>query len=122
MRRYHQCRRAAVESSRGDALPFALPGARATFTPDRTVDVRHLRIEVALDFDAGAVDGACTLTLAAINDGSARVALDAVEMTIHEVRHEGGEQLAHAYDGKSLSFDLGERKEGEVVHVVVRYH
>ena len=35
----------------------SLPGARATFTPPRDVNVRHLRIEVALDFAAAAVDG-----------------------------------------------------------------
>src|SRR6201986_699793 len=109
--RSHQCCRAAAARG-GDALPFALPGARATFTPDRDVDVRHLRIEVALDLATGAVDGACTLTLAAINEGPVRVALDAVEMPIHEVRLAGGDKLVYGYDGKSLTFALGARREG----------
>jgi aminopeptidase N len=117
--RFHQCRRVAA-SLGGDALPFALPGARATFTPDRDVDVRHLRIEVALDFDAAAVDGTCTLTLAAINDGPARVALDAVELQIAAVRLGGG-ALEFGYDGRHLRFDLGTRRQGETVDVVVRY-
>jgi aminopeptidase N len=120
MRRFHQCRRAA-ESLGGDALPFALPGARATFTPDREIDVHHLRIEVALDFDGGVVDGVCTLTLAAINDGPARVLLDAVELEVHAVALADGRALVYDYDGRRLGFDLGERREGEIVDVAVRY-
>jgi aminopeptidase N len=120
MPRHHQCRRALVEAG-GDALPFALPGARATFTPDRDVDVRHLRIEVALDFDAAAVDGACTLTLVALSDGRARVTLDAVEMNVHSVLMQDGASIEYRYDGQRLAFDLGERKEGEAVEVTVRY-
>jgi aminopeptidase N len=120
MSRFHQCRRAQAQAG-GDALPFALPGARATFTPDRDVDVRHLRIEVALDFAAGAVDGVCTLTLLPIADGRARVTLDAVEMQVHAVTLADGGALDYAYDGARLAFDLGERKEGEAVDVMVRY-
>jgi aminopeptidase N len=118
--RSHQCR-CAQGTSRGDALPFALPGARATFTPARDVDVRHLRIAVALDFAAGAVDGSCTLTLAAINDGAARVTLDAVELQIHAVELAGA-ALPYVYDGQHLRFELGLRKAGDSVDVTVRYH
>src|SRR5690242_20253439 len=120
MHRHHQCRRAEARAG-GDALPFALPGARATFTPDRDVDVRHLRIEVALDCAAGAVDGVCTLTLVPLSDGRARVTLDAVEMQLHAVTLADGAALDYSYDGARLAFDLGERKEGEAVDVVVRY-
>lgn len=120
MLRYHQCRLHLAEA-RGDSLPFALPGARATFTPDRDVDVRHLRIEVALDFAASAVDGVCTLTLAALNAGPARVVLDAVEMQIHSLLLADGAPLDFQYDGQRLRFDLGERREGETVDVTVRY-
>ena len=119
MHRHHQCRRAEAALG-GDALPFVLPGARATFTPPREVNVRHLRIEVALDFAAAAVEGACTLTLVPLNDGAARVALDAVEMEIHAVTL-GGDAVEHAYDGQRLTFTLAEREEGEAVDVVVRY-
>jgi aminopeptidase N len=104
----------------GDALPFVLPGARATFTPPRDVNVRHLRIEVALDFAAAAVDGVCTLTLVPLADGRARVALDAVEMQIHAITLADGAALEHSYDGQKLAFEL-DGKEGADVDVVVRY-
>ena len=117
--RSHQCR-CAQGVSRGDALPFALPGSHATFTPARDVDVRHLRIQVALDFAAGRVDGVCTLTLAAINDGPARVTLDAVEMELASVELPGG-GLPYVYDGQQLRFELGARTAGETVDVTIRY-
>ncbi|MDB4966761.1 MAG: Peptidase rane alanine aminopeptidase [Myxococcales bacterium] len=120
MSRFHQCRRGEHQAG-GDALPFALPGSRATFTPDRDVNVRHLRIEVALDFATASVDGVCTLTLVPLGAARARVALDAVEMQIHAVTLSDGAALEYAYDGQKLSFDLGARKEGEAVDVVVRY-
>src|SRR3954471_19770056 len=119
MHRHHQCRRAEAAAG-GDALPFVLPGARATFTPPRDVNVRHLRIEVALDFAAAAVDGVCTLTLVPLADGRAHVVLDAVEMQIHAVTLADGGALDHSYDGNKLAFEL-DAKEGADVDVVVRY-
>src|SRR5262245_18119046 len=99
------CRRLAAHLDAGGQLPFALTGARATFAPDRVVDVRHIKVEVALDFEHCAVEGVCTQTLSPINDGPARVVLDAVEMTIHAVTLSDGEALEFSYDGKSLAVD-----------------
>src|SRR3954469_1506016 len=108
MARHHQCRRAeaGIVHSSADALPFVLPGARATFTPARQVNIRHLRIEVALDFAAAAVDGVCTLTLVPLDSGTVRVALDAVEMQIHAVTRADGDAIDFAYDLQKVSFAL----------------
>jgi aminopeptidase N len=119
--RLHQCRCLHAGSARADPLPFALPGARATFTPDRSCDVRHLKIEVALDFAAAAVEGVCTLTLAPLNDGPTHSTLDAVELELRAVTLADGQPLAFTYDGQRLGLDLGQRKEGEPVDVIVRY-
>src|SRR5438270_9161840 len=97
--RHHQCRRTEAHAG-GDALPFVLPGARATFTPPRQVNIRHLKIEVALDFAHAAVDGVCTLTLVPLDSGTVRVELDAVEMQIHAVTRADGEALDFAYDSQ----------------------
>jgi aminopeptidase N len=124
--RLHQCRSASLSvahgSIRGDVQPFALPGSRATFTPDRSVDVRHLKIEVTLDFAAAAVAGVTTLTLALLNDGPTRVALDAVELEIAAVTLAGGAPLDFTYDGHRIRFDLGDRRENESIDIAVRYH
>jgi aminopeptidase N len=104
----------------GDALPFALPGARAVYAPDRVVDVEHLRIEVDLDFAKKSVAGTCTQSLTVLNDGPARLALDAVEMTLEAVELDG-KSLPFGYDGKLLTIDLGERKQGDKLALAVRY-
>src|SRR6185369_10478959 len=118
--RHLVCRRCESLTG-GDALPFVLPGAQATWAPDRVCDVKHIKVEVALDFERRAVDGVCTQTLAALNDGSTRVVLNAVEMSILAVNLGDGESVEFEYDGKALSFDLGERRQGESFDVIIRY-
>src|SRR5262245_40244190 len=101
----------SAQALAGDALPFALPGAQATWAPDRVCDVTHIKVEVALDFVRRGVDGVCTQTLSPLNDGPTRVVFNAVEMKIHAVTLGDGESLAFEHDGKGLSLDLGERKQ-----------
>ena len=119
------CRRCLGASAQsrdsGEALPFVLPGARAVYAPDRVCDVKHVKVEVALDFAKRRVDGVCTQTLVALNDGPTRVELNAVEMTLHAVTLADGGEVPHSYDGKLLVVDLGERKQGEELQLRVRY-
>jgi aminopeptidase N len=115
------CRRCLEASAdAGASRPFVLPGARAVFAPDRVCDVRHLEVDVTLDFPRRRVAGVCTLELTVINDGPTRLRLDAVEMRIHAVEAEG-KALPFSYDGKGLSIDLGERKQGAELELSVRY-
>jgi aminopeptidase N len=118
--RHHQCRCLSLSRAAADAQPFALPGSRAVFTPDRSVAVRHLKIEVSLDFEHAAVAGKTTLTVAPLDDGATNVALDAVEMKIASVTL-AGEKIAFAYDGAKISFALGERREGETLEIAIEY-
>jgi aminopeptidase N len=113
------CRR-CDEAHGGATRPFVLPGARAVFAPDRVCDVRHLEIDVTLDFARRRVAGVCTQELVAINDGPAVLRLDAVEMRIHSVEV-GGQGVPFGYDGRELRVDLGERKQGETLELSVRY-
>jgi aminopeptidase N len=117
--RHNLCRR--CELGANDALPFALPGAQATWAPDRVCSVKHIKVEVSLDFERRAVDGVCTQTLSPLNDGPTRVVLNAVEMTIHAVTLGDGESVPFDYDGKVLGFDLGERKQGDAFDIIIRY-
>jgi aminopeptidase N len=115
------CRRCLAKGPDEGARPFALPGARATYAPDRVCDVKHLRIEVALDFERRRIDGVCTQTIAPLNDGPTRLQLNAVEMTLHAVTLGDGAEPPYSYDGKLLAIDLGERKEGEPLELIIRY-
>ena len=121
--RQYTCRRCG-EARRADAqgaLPFQLPGSQASFAPDRVCDVTHLRVEVALDFERRRVEGVCTQSLTVLNDGPVRLHLDAVEMTLHSVTLGGGAQPPYSYEGRHLSVDLGERKQGDKLELIVRY-
>ena len=95
--RLHYCRRHG-EATLGDAQPFALPGARAVFAPDRICDVRHIKIEVSVDFEKAHVDGICTQWLTVLNDGPCRLSLNAVEMTLHAVTLSGGHTPVFEYE------------------------
>jgi len=115
------CRRCLeAADGAGAAKPFVLPGARAVFAPDRVCDVRHVEIDVTLDFARRRIAGVCSLSLSVINDGPTRLRLDAVEMSIHAVELDGG-AVPFGYDGRALTVELGERKQGAELELSVRY-
>src|SRR5712692_4913965 len=109
------CRRCGGETSSGP-LPFVLPGARPVYAPDRVCDVRHLQLELTLDFERRRVAGVCRQMLAELN---------AVEMEIEAVELAGGGSALppprFEYDGRLLSVDLGVRLAGEQLELAVRY-
>jgi aminopeptidase N len=92
--------------------PFALPGARPRYAPDRLLDVQHIQLDVRLDVADKRIDGVCRTTLAPIVADVKHLELDAVEMDIQEVRLDGagGGELDYAYDGKKLRIELGNKK------------
>ena len=106
--------------------PFALPGARPRYAPDRACDVQHIRLELRLDVPDRRIDGVCRTTVAPIVPDVQSLELDAVEMDIHSVTLASGAPLAFAYDGKKLRIDLGgekktRRPEGKPFVVEVKY-
>lgn len=114
------CRRCQLASAGFRPPGFMLGERRPTFAPHRVCDVRHLRIEVGLDFLDRRVDGVCTQSLTVLNDGPTTLVLDAVEMTVHQVSR-AGEPLDYHHDGKRLSVELGEQKRGTELDLVIRY-
>ncbi len=116
MEREMICKRCAG----GGSGPFVLPGARPYYVPDRVCDVRHIRVEVELDFATGRVAGRCTQFVSPINSGSTRLVLDAVEMGVEAVTV-ASHEWKFDYDGKKLVLDLGDRKAGEEIELTVRY-
>ncbi|MDE2572142.1 MAG: M1 family metallopeptidase, partial [bacterium] len=85
---------------RGDDLrsnhrPFALPGTRAQYGPDRSVDVVHVDLHLRPDLHACSLDGVCTTRVAAVVDGVQAMELDAVDLRIDSIRDAGGGELAY---------------------------
>src|SRR5689334_8245316 len=88
--------------------PFALPGVRPRYAPDRAFQVRHLRLELALDWEKKAVAGRATLALRRLH-AARQIELDAVEMDIARVSL--GE---FSYDGQKLRINVPAGDEFEL--------
>jgi aminopeptidase N len=102
--------------------PFALPGAEPRYGRDRAVKMRHLRLEVALDFERKRIEGAATHTFSALNEGVRRVRFDAVELEIRAAHGPAGEALAFEADGETVAVDLGRAlAAGEETSVRLEY-
>lgn len=120
--RAFECRQcSAAGHGGGHGTPFAAPGSPAMYAPDRVCDIRHIRLEIALDFEQRAVQGVCTLTAVPFDDGQTRLTLNAVEMTVSSVVLADGSAVPFGYDGKHLTVDLGQRQGGEEVILAVHY-
>jgi aminopeptidase N len=106
----------------GRREPFALPGTSRRYSRDRVVDVRHVRLEVAVDLERKTIEGVARHTVSALNDGTARVTFDAAELTILGVTDEGGKALRHEYAGGQVVAHLGRPlAAGEETTVSVAY-
>lgn len=68
---------------------FQPKGTPPMYSRDRVVDVRHIKLEVALDVKAKSVSGVARLTVCPIADDVASLELDAVELEIAKVECNG---------------------------------
>lgn len=91
-----------------DRLPFALPGARPHYGPDRVVRVEHLDLHLRPVFATKTLFGEVTTRVRAIEDGVRRLRLDAVDLTIDAVRDERGTALPFVATARDLTIDLPE--------------
>ena len=89
-----------------DHRPFALPGARPQYGPDKNVDVLHIDLHLRPDIDRKRLDAICTTTVRGIEDGVARLVLDAVDLQVHAVRREDGRGLAFRSASETLEITL----------------
>jgi len=86
--------------------PFALPGARPQYGPDRVVDVLHIDLRLRPDLDRRRLDGTCTTTVRAIDDAVGRLVLDAVDLSVGAVRDDAGRALAFRSTSDALEISL----------------
>jgi aminopeptidase N len=89
-----------------DRLPFALPGARPQYGPDRVVRVEHLDLHLRPAFATKTLHGEVTTRVRAIEDGVRSLRLDAVDLTIDAVRDDTGAALTFAATAKDLTITL----------------
>ena len=89
-----------------DHRPFALPGSSPQYGPDKNVDVLHIDLHLRPDIDRKRLDAVCTTTVRAIEDGVARLVLDAVDLQVDAVRRADGRELAFRSASETLEIAL----------------
>ena len=117
-----------LESCKGQRMgafsdhTFAPAETRERWPPERTFQLLHLRLDIALDDEAKAVSGTATHRLAAINDGLKEIAFDQDELDIRGVKDESGKALEFdVYDEKLVIRLPRARKAGEPFELRIRY-
>ena len=105
------------------ARSFALPGAEVQFPPDRPADVKHVKLDISLDFDQETVSGTAYTTFSALFEEVTSVTFDAIELHIDEVTLVGGGKLAYSVGEKQLVVTLDRvYQHGEEFTVAISYH
>ncbi|HEY0382991.1 MAG TPA: M1 family metallopeptidase, partial [Candidatus Elarobacter sp.] len=89
-----------------DHRPFALPGARLQYGPDKAVDVLHIHLDLRPDLEKKRLDARCTTTVQAIEDGVARLVLDAVDLRVDAVRRDGAGGAPLAFRTTSATLEI----------------
>ncbi len=111
-----------MTSDETNGQPFALPGARPRYGPDKVVAVEQIDLELKPDLDAESLEGTCTTTVRAFDEPVSRLTLDAVDLDIECV--EGVARFGRR-DGKlEIEFDPaiapGERATFAIAYRVVK--
>ncbi|HVA36272.1 MAG TPA: M1 family metallopeptidase [Candidatus Dormibacteraeota bacterium] len=109
-----------------DHRPFALPGTRPQYGPDRHADVLHVDLHLRPDLAARRLDGVCTTRVEAIVDGADALVLDAVDLEVAEIRDADGTTLTFSMREHRLrvrfarALRAGERYEFSIVYAALR--
>jgi aminopeptidase N len=100
---------------------FAMPGDKPRYAPDREYAVKHIFIDVALDFTNKQVNGTTSTTLAAVNDGLTTLTFDAAEMQVQAVWLSDN-SLSFRQEANKLRIDLVQpAKAGEDFTLSIDY-
>ncbi len=117
-----------LESCKGKRLGafsdhlFTPPDTPDKWPPERTFQLLHLRLDIAIDEKAKTVTGTATHRLAAINDGLKVVGFDQYELDVRGVKDEAGKALEFEVVGEKLFVHLPRaRKAGEPFELRIRY-
>jgi aminopeptidase N len=117
------CGRRGVAMGAGRREPFAFPGTVRRYSRDRVVDVRHTRLEIAVDPARKTIEGVARHTVSVLDDGTERVVFDAAELVIDGVTGDGGKKLAFEHVDEALTVHLGAKASaGTETTISIAYH
>lgn len=104
------------------ARSFELPDDAAHYAPDRPADVRHVKLEIELDFERETVSGTVYTTFSALYEQVRTISFDAIDLNISKVALADGEQLTYHTSENKLSVTLDRPYQyGEVFVIAVTY-
>jgi aminopeptidase N len=104
------------------ARTFALPGDTLQYPPDRPADVRHIKIDIALDFEQETISGTVYTTFSALFEEVKSIAFDAVELHIQKVTI-GDNEVTYSTSDKKLTVQLDRSyQHGEEFTIAITYN
>ena len=104
------------------ARAFDLPDDRLLYAPDRPADVRHVKLDIALDFERETVSGTVYTTFSALFDEVKTVTFDAIDLHVERASLDKGGELPFSNDAKKLVVALDRPYHfGEQFTVAVEY-
>lgn len=99
-------------------LPFALPGARPRYGPDKIVAVEEIDLHLTPDIEAESLEGVCSTTVRAFDEPVSRLVLDAIDLQIERV--DGAARFAGRNGKLELEFEPpiapGERRTFSIAY------
>ncbi len=75
------------------ARSFELADDHVQYAPDRPADVKHVKLDITLDFEQETVSGTVYTTFSTLYDDLKTITFDAVELRIERVSLENGNEL-----------------------------
>lgn len=101
--------------------PFLPPSATYHYAPDRTCDLRHVKISVDVDWTKRSLKGTTVNTMAPLRSGVRETVIHAgTGLQIHSVKVDG-EAAAYKRDGRKLIVQTGVKRKGESFNVTISY-
>ena len=94
-------------SQSADRKPFALPGTKKRYAPDMTVNVKHVKLEVAVDPVGKTLVGFCTSTITPIAAPISKVSYESTDLEIQSVASPDGTALSFEITDSGFVVDLG---------------
>ncbi len=105
------------------ARSFELADDRVQYAPDRPADVKHVKLDITLDFEQETVSGTVYTAFSTLYDDLKTITFDAVELHIERVYLEHGKDLAFSVSEKKLIVTLDRAYSyGEEFTIAVEYH
>jgi aminopeptidase N len=101
--------------------PFQPDYVEPQWPRDRQADIRHIKLELTLDFDRRAISGTATHRLTAIVDDLSRLEFDETELEINAVRADGRPVEFSADDGKLSVMLDAPIKAGAELEIAIDY-